>query len=94
MDVSCTSEKLAAYNVTSKAFNVDYLGCDVSQSISDFKRRSEHYFKVYEAVLEEELESYKGVSYLRIHNGVNQLVIKEAVSGDAASELIFFFVSN
>lgn len=94
LDVSCTDERLAAYNVTSKAFNADYLGCDVSQSINDFKRRSEHYFKVYEPLLEEELGGYKDVSYLRIHNGGKQHVIKEVVPGDAASKAILSFVTN
>lgn len=94
LDVSCTDEKLAGYNVTSKAFNADYLGCDVTQSICDFKRRSEHYFKVYEPLLEEELESYEDVSYLRIHNGGKEHVVKEVVHGDAASMAIISFVSN
>lgn len=94
LDVSCTDEKLVAYNVTSKAFNADYLGCDITQSIADFKRRSEHYFNVYEPLLEEELETFKDVSYLRIHNGGKDYVVKEAVAGDAASKAIISFVTN
>lgn len=94
LDVSCTDEKLVGYNVTSKAFNADYLGCDVSQSIADFKRRSEHYFQVYEPLLEEELEVYKDVSYLRIHNGGKLFVVKEVCPGDAASKAVISFVSN
>lgn len=90
LDVSCTDKKLVGYNVTSKAFNEDYLGCNVSKSIDDFKRRAEHYFRVYEPLLEEELYSYKDVSYLQIHNGGKKHTVKEVSTSDAASRAVVF----
>lgn len=69
LDISCTDEKLLNYNITSKAFNVDYNGRNVLESISDFQKRTQHYFKVYEPVSEQELEEYGEVQYVSLRNG-------------------------
>lgn len=71
LDVSVTDNRLLAYNITNKAFNADYKGRDVAASIADFQRRTEHYFKIYEPVLEEEFALYGDVAYVRIDNGQN-----------------------
>lgn len=96
LDISCTDKKLLNYNITSKAFNLDYQGCDIATSIADFKKRSEHYFTVYEAPLEEEFADFKNVTCLSIRNGgkTYHSLDKYPENCDAAGSLMRMFVSN
>lgn len=84
LDISCTEERLLAYNINGKAFNVDYSGRNVGDSISDFRQRTNHYFKVYEPVTSTELELYRDVisSYISIQNAKSCRIISEKNSDE------------
>lgn len=85
LDISCTDERLLAYNINGKAFNVDYCGRNAADSIADFRQRSKHYFKVYEPVEAAELESYADVvsAYSSIENAKTVSFVADNISDDA-----------
>lgn len=58
LDVQCQLQALLNFNILGKAHNNDYQDKDYTTAINDFKRRTSHYFKVYEAVTQDELMSY------------------------------------
>lgn len=92
LNVTCTDRRLLAYNVTSKAFNMDYRGRDVATLIADFQRRAQHYFRVYEPVLVPELDSYEVVEYLLVHDGRSGTV-PEKLPADLAGAAVVSFVA-
>lgn len=98
LDVSCTEGRLVNYNITSKAFNQDYKGKDIATSISDFKRRSEHYFRVFEPLLPDEFSGFKNVKRLSIQNGGHTFFAPREISDDApcdvVAKLLSAFVTN
>lgn len=94
LDISCTDQRLQAFNITSKAFNVDYCGRDVAESIADFKQRTEHYFKVYEPISEEELATYKDVEHISIRNGGKEISFSSQTPKDDVDQLFWEFASN
>lgn len=71
LDVRCSDERLIDFNINGKAFNPDYQGKDHTLSIKDFKQRTNHYFKVYEPITTNELQSFNGKLslYAKIVNG-------------------------
>ncbi|GEQ69098.1 hypothetical protein JCM33374_g2769 [Metschnikowia sp. JCM 33374] len=97
LDISCTEGKLVNYNITSKAFNQDYQGKDIATSISDFKRRSEHYYRVFEPLSPQEITEYKNVRRLSIQNGGKTFVAPRDGQEDSMCEvekLLAAFVTN
>lgn len=94
LDISCTDERLITYNITSKAFNVDYCGRDVAESIADFKQRTQHYYRVYEPVTEEELATYGDVEHISIRNGGKEYSISTKTPKDDVDMLFWDFASN
>lgn len=94
LDVSCTDERLLKYNITGKAFNVDYSGRNVTESIADFKQRTEHYFKVYEPVSDEELAGYGDVEYMNISNGGQSFKTEFGPEKDEVARLFETFATN
>lgn len=93
LDISCSDKALATYNITSKAFNVDYKGRDIAASIADFSRRTEHYFRVYEPVTDAEFALYGDAAYIRIENGGRKVYAKGETK-DVAGQLISSFTAN
>lgn len=98
LDVSCTDQRLLAFNVNGKTTNGDYSGRSVAEAIVDFKQRSSHYYKVYEAILAEELEKGSDVvsSYISIQNARNarSYSIVSEKQRDEVEDLFSAFASN
>lgn len=69
MEVQCNDDRLLNFNINGKAHNLDYKEKNYLSSISDFKLRSEHYYKIYEPITTEELKSYPISMYLKVVNG-------------------------
>lgn len=57
LDVQCQLQALHMFNILGKAHNNDYHDKDYTTAIADFKRRTSHYFKVYDPVTKDELLS-------------------------------------
>ncbi|KAM9913949.1 hypothetical protein OXX80_011428 [Metschnikowia pulcherrima] len=96
LDISCNDARLSNYNITSKAFNQDYRGKDIATSISDFKRRSEHYYRVFEPLSPQEFCEFKNVKQLSICDGGKTFVApcEESADKDDVSKLLAAFVTN
>lgn len=94
LDISCTDEKLLTFNIAGKASNVDYCGRDVSESIADFKQRTQHYFKVYEPVCEDELAGYGDVDYISIRNGGKEFTVPPTKAKNDVDMLFRGFASQ
>lgn len=94
LDISCTDDRLVTFNIAGKASNVDYRGRDVSESISDFKQRTQHYFKVYEPVSEAELAGYEDVAYISIRNGGKEYVVPKTRARNDVDLLFRGFASQ
>lgn len=98
LDISCTDERLLAFNIDGKATNGDYTGRSVAEAIADFKQRSSHYYKVYEAISAEELEKNSDVvtTYISIKNAKDtrsySIVLKKQY--DEVEELFIAFASS
>lgn len=70
LDIQCNDEQLLNFNICGKAHNDDYKDVAYKDFIEDFKERTKHYFKVYEPVITEELNSLKDISvYAKVLNG-------------------------
>ncbi|PSK75370.1 hypothetical protein CJJ07_004869 [Candidozyma auris] len=98
LDISCTDERLLAFNVNGKTTNGDYTGRTVAEAIADFKQRSSHYYKVYEAISPEELERANDVvsTYISIQNAKNfrsYSIISEK-QRDEVEDLFVTFAAN
>ncbi|OBA19982.1 6PF2K-domain-containing protein [Metschnikowia bicuspidata var. bicuspidata NRRL YB-4993] len=97
LDVSCTEKRLVNYNITSKAFNQDYRGKDIATSISDFKKRSEHYDRIFEPILSQEFVEFRNVKHFSIQNGGRTFVVPQDASDDDSCDvtlLLAAFVTN
>ncbi|KAK6201392.1 6-phosphofructo-2-kinase [Scheffersomyces amazonensis] len=68
LDVQCFDAKLLNFNINGKAHNSDYRDKDYNEAISDFKKRTEHYYQVYEPICTEELSAYPIDMYVKIVN--------------------------
>lgn len=93
LDVTCTDDRLLAFNIANKAFNADYCGRNVADSIADFRQRTTHYFKVYEPVELLEFTQYGDVQIVRIGNGGRQYCVPDTPCDDVA-RLIRDFACN
>ncbi|RLV96219.1 6-phosphofructo-2-kinase 2 [Spathaspora sp. JA1] len=67
-DIQCTNAKYLNFNINGKAGNNDYRGTDYNLAIADFKKRTEHYTKMYQPVSQEELNSLPMALYMRVAN--------------------------
>lgn len=67
-DVQCTDGHLINFNIAGKAHNLDYRDKNYVASITDFKLRTQHYFKVYEPVTPLELAGYRVAMYMKLEN--------------------------
>lgn len=98
LDISCTDERLLAYNVNGKTANGDYSGRSVAEAIADFKQRSSHYYKVYEAISPQELDQASDVisTYISIQNAknTNSYSIVSKKLSDEVEDLFTSFAGN
>jgi 6-phosphofructo-2-kinase len=69
MDVTCNDELKMNFNIACKTKNADYLEQNYFDAINDFKKRSEHYHKVYEPITTMELIDYPIKVYIKYCNG-------------------------
>ncbi|EGW35262.1 uncharacterized protein SPAPADRAFT_58473 [Spathaspora passalidarum NRRL Y-27907] len=67
-DVQCNDAKYLNFNINGKAGNNDYRGTDYSAAIADFKKRTEHYIKMYQPVTQEELQNLPLALYMKVVN--------------------------
>ncbi|KAG2731511.1 hypothetical protein G9P44_005098 [Scheffersomyces stipitis] len=81
MDVQCTSKRFINFNISGKAHNNDYKGRNYAEAVRDFKKRSEHYYKVFEPITSEELELYPLAVYLKIVNCGESFELKNVDPG-------------
>lgn len=103
-DVQIDSQRLVNYNINGKAFNSDYKDKEYSYSISDFKKRTEHYHRAYQPITAEELAGYGGLlsEYFLLKNAgdeykmvdMNTVAGQEEKSEDPATRLMKDFVCN
>lgn len=94
-DVACTDDRFLAYNVNGKAANGDYSDRTVAEAISDFKQRSEHYYKVFQPITAPEIEADSDVvsTYIKINNARHFQIISEKRVNEVES-LFVAFASN
>jgi 6-phosphofructo-2-kinase len=69
MDVTCNDEQKMNFNIACKTKNADYLEQNYFDAINDFKKRSQHYHKVYEPITTMELIDYPIKLYVKYSNG-------------------------
>lgn len=67
-DIQCNDSRLLNFNVTRKADNNDYKGRDYKSAIADFKKRAQHYYKVYQPITKDELDDLHIDMYMKIVN--------------------------
>lgn len=92
LDVACTDPRLVAYNIASKAANVDYCGRDAAALVNDFRARTCHYAKIYEPVEPGELDA--DVKYLLLRDAGRLVYVSPHAVGDEVDALLRMFVEN
>lgn len=68
-DIQCNDSRLLNFNINEKADNNDYKGKEYKSAIEDFKKRTQHYYKVYQPILEQELNNQPSLAmYMKVVN--------------------------